>query len=118
MGIVELPFCCTIFQFCRNIQPYLSPLETYWLRGLIYVLISVGMGLANWFVVGGNDIFFWCCAGALMVVGVLYVLATLNGERCSRDWEERDRSSWTASFPTTPSFMNNVFSPTTSKSEL
>mmetsp|Transcript_87781 Transcript_87781/g.142105 ORF Transcript_87781/g.142105 Transcript_87781/m.142105 type:complete len:205 (-) Transcript_87781:508-1122(-) len=87
VSAIELPFCCSFLPICRKVQVCLAPVEIYWLRGSFYIILSAILIIVNRSATKAVDIWSWLSASALLVVGILYVLAYCNGER-RREWEQ------------------------------
>eukprot|EP00290_Baffinella_frigidus_P012445 CAMPEP_0180140860 /NCGR_PEP_ID=MMETSP0986-20121125/14509_1 /TAXON_ID=697907 /ORGANISM="non described non described, Strain CCMP2293" /LENGTH=157 /DNA_ID=CAMNT_0022083493 /DNA_START=177 /DNA_END=650 /DNA_ORIENTATION=+ len=77
IGILELPFCCTSLTICKSIQPYMTIFETYWIRGLLYVLLGVLTYIITGFIGG---MFGYIAGTAFILDGALYILAHVRGE--------------------------------------
>ena len=88
MSAIELPFCCGFIGPCRRIQGCLRPIEIYWLRGTVYVLLAGVLTLVNIFITAHLDISLTLASCALLVVGTFYILAFCNGERSGRESEQ------------------------------
>ena len=88
LSAVELPFCCSFSGVCRRVQGCLAPVEVYWLRGAFYLLLSSVLIVVNVLVTKRLDLWLALSTCALLVVGILYILAFCNGERSSREWEQ------------------------------
>lgn len=76
VGILELPFCCTCFQMCQNIQKYLTIFEVYWLRGVFYIGLGVLLEILS-SLLGG---FLSYLYGAFLILdGLCYLVAHFRG---------------------------------------
>ena len=77
IGILELPFCCTCFQWCQIVQKWFAVFEIYWLRGLLYIIIGLSLGIT--FSQTSNIL---CLIYSITCIldGLCYVVAHIRGE--------------------------------------
>eukprot|EP00960_Hanusia_phi_P060110 764410-Hanusia_phi.AAC.1 len=79
VGILELPFCCTCFPICQKIQTYMAWFEIYWIRGLLYIGISIFTFVIATQLSGG---IFGILFGIFYFLdGLMYILAHIKGGR-------------------------------------
>jgi hypothetical protein len=106
IGVLEIPFLCTMLQFCKKIQGYLSAFEVpsaaavivdshlqfavvtctqvYYRRGILYWILCLVMISVQLFVsqtgFGLNFFIAWTMIGLVFVCGLLYIVSYFNGE--------------------------------------
>uniref|UniRef100_A0A7S0DYW2 Golgi apparatus membrane protein TVP18 n=1 Tax=Hanusia phi TaxID=3032 RepID=A0A7S0DYW2_9CRYP len=89
VGILELPFCCTCFPICQKIQTYMAWFEIYWIRGLLYIGISIFTFVIATQLSGG---IFGILFGIFYFLdGLMYILAHIKGE--THTAEDKNASS-------------------------
>lgn len=76
VGILELPFCCTSLTVCKQIQPYMATFETYWIRGLLYIVLGLLIFVVTGVLSGVLGYIFGC---TFVIDGGLYILAHIRG---------------------------------------
>mmetsp|Transcript_64613 Transcript_64613/g.173143 ORF Transcript_64613/g.173143 Transcript_64613/m.173143 type:complete len:216 (+) Transcript_64613:77-724(+) len=84
LGVLELPFCCLCFSFCKNLAYYVKFFEIYWIRAILYLglgtcLISVAIHVES------NNPATWYFGLILPIIAVLYLIASYTGEKSTLD---------------------------------
>mmetsp|Transcript_21390 Transcript_21390/g.44934 ORF Transcript_21390/g.44934 Transcript_21390/m.44934 type:complete len:184 (-) Transcript_21390:348-899(-) len=82
VGIIELPFCCTVLPLCQKISSYMTFFEVYMIRGVLYIALGV-IFILLFISMGGilNLIY-----GPLFIInGLMYMLAHCRGEAHTKE---------------------------------
>lgn len=82
IGIIELPFCCTVLPLCQKISSYMTYFEIYMFRGVLYVAFGAVFILLFFSMGGVMNLLY----GPLFIVnGLMYMLAHCRGEAHSKE---------------------------------